>query len=392
MGCYVRIEPIMKHLKQLGNTIGVYSFSVPKQILSDSDYINVEINVAKIDKYPLFQPIPYYKTLEYYYGIYGFGDDNKLNNDLSNYEKAIMSFQPDLIISNLDIYANIIAKKLHIPLISIIQGFFHPDLYKKKIFWWSKDEIKDGKLGNIILNNINKILSSYNVLPIDMIQKLFVGNCTLIPSFYEFDRVENNKIIYYKPTVEGANIHNCEMNFEYLFDENTIFVYLGRLQEYLTGDLAKQLLRSLQDVVDEYDYKLLVSASYNKGYLNFEHKKINIIESWIPADVIYNKSKLVVHHGGHSSCMSSLIYKKPSLIIPSNTERLYNAKAMEYLGCGLNVTLQECVQQPRLFFEYVNKMIKEYEFYLKNTRICNQKLNDEINFSEAITTAINTIF
>ena len=64
MGCYVRIEPIMKHLKQLGNTIGVYSFSVPKQILSDSDYINVEINVAKIDKYPLFQPIPYYKTLE----------------------------------------------------------------------------------------------------------------------------------------------------------------------------------------------------------------------------------------------------------------------------------------------------------------------------------------
>jgi UDP:flavonoid glycosyltransferase YjiC (YdhE family) len=50
---------------------------------------------------------------------------------------------------------------------------------------------------------------------------------------------------------------------------------------------------------------------------------------------------LAIHHGGHSSCMGSIYHGKSTLIIPTNSERDWNAQRVEHLGFGKRLPLEE---------------------------------------------------
>jgi UDP:flavonoid glycosyltransferase YjiC (YdhE family) len=46
------------------------------------------------------------------------------------------------------------------------------------------------------------------------------------------------------------------------------------------------------------------------------------------------KSDLLVHHGGHGSCMTGLSAGTPAVIIPTYSERESNARRVAALGAG----------------------------------------------------------
>nr|WP_239565274.1 nucleotide disphospho-sugar-binding domain-containing protein [Brevibacillus fulvus] len=46
------------------------------------------------------------------------------------------------------------------------------------------------------------------------------------------------------------------------------------------------------------------------------------------------RARLFIHHGGHGSCMSAIMHGVPSLVIPTHSEREYNARKVWELGVG----------------------------------------------------------
>lgn len=62
------------------------------------------------------------------------------------------------------------------------------------------------------------------------------------------------------------------------------------------------------------------------------------IYNWIPVLDLYQDTDLIIHHGGHASCLSSLIYGTPTLVMPTHSEREYNARKLSELG-SLNLLI-----------------------------------------------------
>lgn len=64
---------------------------------------------------------------------------------------------------------------------------------------------------------------------------------------------------------------------------------------------------------------------------NFCHAK------YVPGLRMARKADLLIHHGGYGSCQTSLWAGKPSVIIPTFSERLSNAKRLERVGAAILV-------------------------------------------------------
>ncbi len=57
-------------------------------------------------------------------------------------------------------------------------------------------------------------------------------------------------------------------------------------------------------------------------------------EPWLPGIAMAEKSDLLIHHGGHGSCMTGLCAGTPAVIIPTFSERESNARRVVAMGAG----------------------------------------------------------
>jgi UDP:flavonoid glycosyltransferase YjiC (YdhE family) len=74
-------------------------------------------------------------------------------------------------------------------------------------------------------------------------------------------------------------------------------------------------------------------------------------------------SKLVIFSGGHTTCLETIKYVKPSVCIPTQPEQLGNAKKMQDLNCSILVKNRE---QLRLA---IQKIEERKEFYKNNVEM-----------------------
>lgn len=93
---------------------------------------------------------------------------------------------------------------------------------------------------------------------------------------------------------------------------------------------------------------------------------------------------MIIHHGGHGSCMTSLQYAIPSLVIPTHTERLYNAIMVEKLGFGNYIVpcRNKMTEMRDLFQEILTN--SQYYYNLK-------KIESKIGKFSGVEKAVNVI-
>jgi UDP:flavonoid glycosyltransferase YjiC (YdhE family) len=64
----------------------------------------------------------------------------------------------------------------------------------------------------------------------------------------------------------------------------------------------------------------------------------NVIhERYVPRLAMAARSDVLIHHGGYGSCQTALHAAKPSVILPTYTERESNARRLEQAGAGIIV-------------------------------------------------------
>ena len=98
-----------------------------------------------------------------------------------------------------------------------------------------------------------------------------------------------------------------------------------------------------------------------------------ILTEWVPATQLIKECDLFIHHGGHGSCMLSLTNGVPSIVIPTFSEREFNARQLKKMGTGTFITLEEL--SPESIWKEVNislnnkvlmHNVKEWANTLKN--------------------------
>jgi MGT family glycosyltransferase len=62
-----------------------------------------------------------------------------------------------------------------------------------------------------------------------------------------------------------------------------------------------------------------------------------IHERYVPGLAMAARSDVLIHHGGYGSCQTALHAAKPSVILPTYTERESNARRLEQAGAGISV-------------------------------------------------------
>jgi len=98
-------------------------------------------------------------------------------------------------------------------------------------------------------------------------------------------------------------------------------------------------------------------------------------------------SKMIVFSGGHTTCLETVKYAKPSVCIPTQSEQVGNARKMQNLNCSIVVKNRE---QLRLAIEKIEEKKQFYKSNLKAMNLYANKFNGPENAVAVIEDLVKT--
>lgn len=248
-------------------------------------------------------------------------------------QNTIVESAADVVVDFLNPFAVIAARVLGRPLVTVIQGNFHPQ--SEGFIWWKPPSIN---LPTCV-PTVNHVLADYSLPPIHALEELCVGDLTLSVGTSETD-----------PLPEGANVtyigavlwqtENAQLpdRFAALDQEKPlIWVYSGNPRYAGNNDIFDSMivLQACIAALANEDVQVVLTTGHHplpQELLplpaNFHHA------SYVPGLAMAERSDVLIHHGGYGSCQTGLYAGKPSVIIPTFSERESNARRIAALGAG----------------------------------------------------------
>ncbi|MGB9853451.1 MAG: glycosyltransferase [Candidatus Bathyarchaeales archaeon] len=74
-------------------------------------------------------------------------------------------------------------------------------------------------------------------------------------------------------------------------------------------------------------------------------------------------SRFIIFSGGHTTCLETIKYAKPSICVPTQPEQLGNAKKMQHLNCSI------IAENGKELRQAIQKLEEKKEFYKSNVRV-----------------------
>jgi uncharacterized protein (TIGR00661 family) len=346
LGPITRTFPIAEELKNAGAEVcfSVYDANAKKHLEQSGYKVFEDDDTTSPTTSLMIKPSSTFYNLDHYFAQMGFLDFNFANSWVSTRIKLIEEYKPDLIITDLSPHTHIAGKYLKIPVLSLTQSCLHPDGLS---------------LHGEVPRNLprvtpifNQILNRLGLETIKCMEELCVGDKTIVPSFPEIDPIENKSIEYIGP------IHSNFLHYEskQILSKNYILVYPGRLRDS-TGDTGIKIVEKIISASRQLPHQKFILATNESLKQNFSKipKNIEVIPSF--DTYMLKNASLFIHHGGHGSCLSSIVCEVPSLVIPTHSERYFNAKRLNQLGVG-DYLLPDMVTDDH-FIKMLNYMISD---------------------------------
>jgi len=255
--------------------------------------------------------------------------------------------EADVVVDFWNPMAVIAARALHKPLVTVIQSNAHPD--SQGFIWWKTPPVNIPTPVPVV----NKILADYGLPPVHKMGELCVGDLTLVVGTPETDPLPGNAdVTYIGPALwqkEGLELPGW-MN---MLDESKplIWVYSGNPHYSSSNGLLDSMvvLSACIAALANEDMQVVLTTGHHplpKELLplpaNFRY------EPYVPGLAMAERCDLLIHHGGYGSCQTGLYAGKPSVIIPTYSERESNARRIEALGAGAIVSVQNALAEKRV--------------------------------------------
>lgn len=416
LGLLTRSLPIAKELNKLGHKISFSSpAKVPNRLIKDAGFENLfpnhplyQIKLTNLgfnniinsfmhkkhrERYgnlfsflfKLIQAIPIKfapSTAEIYNmdhaaAIAGMMNKNFVRANCEAYKELILEFNADLIVDFWNPFVCIAARALNKPIVTVIQADGHPE--NKGLIWW-KEHPKDLPSAVPAINNI---LKSYGLKIINKMEELNIGDLTLVVGTPETDPIPKTAEGIYIGPILWQNSDAILPDWIEKIERNKplIWVYSGnpRYSKKRTVVDSEIIIHACIKILSEEDVNVILTTGHHelpKEILplpqNFHFAK------YLPGLLLAEKCDLIIHHGGYGSCQTSLYTGKPSVIIPTFSERESNARRIASLGAG-EVVLPKITPSNEKeidlneFREKV-KQVLSTQSYLKNAKKYSKKL------------------
>lgn len=344
LGTFIRLVPIMEILRARGHTLAYSAIDDVTKKMDALGFDRVEIPwVSGQDTSVLPPETPTWYDAGDYWAALGYKDRAWVRRLWKTYRDAIATFAPDVIVGDFGIEAHVAAELLGTPFAAVTQSCYHPDVKGGRLRYW--DPLPASKPS--IVEEVNDTRADLGLAAVQRFEDLFVGDVTIIPSFPEFDELSAiPPTTQYVGPILWDGLSNVSCRLATRPGRRSVFVYTGRLQDFV-GDSGLLLLRACVECFGGTDVDVTIShggvlaahgESVDGAALIGERLPPNInVVDWAPLEFVYSNFDVIVHHGGHGSCMATMLHGGPSLVVPTHSEREYNARALVRLGAGLMV-------------------------------------------------------
>ncbi len=276
-----------------------------------------------------------YPNLSTYYGFLGYTDPVFVRRKLASWLQALEPLRLQAIVSDCNLEAVLAAKVLGLPLVVISQSAFHP---QRSLRFWEDHHPEN----EAVVGNLNALLREHGVASdVRRVEELFVGHSTIYTSIPELDPAPDDAVVYTGPILWDGYGGNLEQGATVVrrlraLEGKLVTVYTGRMADLVSSDAGALLVGLLSRLSDERDYSVVIAT----GGLDDVPPEVRrrsservVFTSWVPGPELYD-SDLIIHHGGHGSCLASLVYGTRTLVLPTHSEREHNARQLSALGIG----------------------------------------------------------
>lgn len=328
-GPMIRCLPICIELKNRGYDIFYYSRDHSSYYMDLYGFKQVDVSYPK--RYDKGIGITKdWVDLEHFAATYE-NDKEYFFQKYSCWLDYMRELEPDIIISDFSLGSSLSGIILNIPVVSISQGsYLYPVKTHKNIRWW---EDCDKPSGTRVLSNANDFFKYHGQNTVDKFEEIFLRDHVFIPGIPEFDEFNSSGLpVEFVGPILWPGENKASIS-DIAGGKDIIFVYLGRLAD-TCGDSGRIILDSIKDVSKSFDATFLISTANFDAIKEAVPQNVKVITDWYSIKDTYSSSKLVVHHGGHGSCFGTLVHGTPSIVIPTHTEREFNARMMEKMGVG----------------------------------------------------------
>jgi UDP:flavonoid glycosyltransferase YjiC (YdhE family) len=271
--------------------------------------------------------------LDHYWGRFGFADPEHFAALVESRLRIVRELEPDVLLTQFCPPTEAIARITGIPLVCITQSCWHPA--GKRIDWWDPRRSDDYPRATPA---VNAVLERHGAAPIRRMEDLNRGDLTLLPSFPEFDPVDDPAARYLGPLhwESAGRMDTAEPS------RPPVVVYTGKLQDS-AGDSGQLILERVVEALQGTPVDTMIATGLGQDEVDLRpYQRPNIrVRDWVPLDELLPHCRLFIHHGGHGSCMAAIQAGVPSLVIPTFQEREFNARQLHALGLGDFLTPEE---------------------------------------------------
>lgn len=335
LGLPTRMVPIARALADRGHEVAIFNPApAPGKLIAEAGLTSLPMPSRPMPApaFNLTQLSEAWDVDHFFGGVYT--SEEYVRAALPVYLDLLRDYAPDVVVDSFDPLACLAARILKIPLVTVLQGNFHPA--SRGFKWWESERPAGLSSGTA---HVNRVIGEYGLAPLERCIDVMAGDLSLIVGTPETDPVDDRAdVTYIGPMVfQRDDAELPAWVSEISEGRPLIWVYPGnaRYAPVATPIDSIVVVRAAIEGLADEPVEVVLTTGFQDlpqelGELpkNFRHAP------YLPGPLMAARSDLVVFHGGHSSVMTTLNAGTPSVIIPTITERESNARRVAALGAG----------------------------------------------------------
>ncbi len=325
---------------------------------------------GKLSTPPVFHQIG---SLAYQVPRDGYVSERIVKYRLKQFGKIIDRFKPDVLIGDTHLLTRLIGKRYDIPVVQITRLAGFPE--RPNFSWWRQDEPPltepDGTAP------FRKAARDAGLEELQRTEDLLKGDRYVIPAIYKIEPVRNSeKDIYFTGPLNPTRFTPKRIPFSEEKNEYPrIYITIGGGS---TRYNEVQFFDTLIDIFNKSEFKVLITTAGKAPAKQFNGKAANVyFVDWVDGPSAVYHSDLVVHHGGYSTMIETLLIGKPAVVLPSHSEQEGNGNRLRKLQVGEVIPIYNEPLTPLEFTWPYGKytMNVAYTLDVNGTQL-KQKIND----------------
>ena len=283
--------------------------------------------ITKFSTPPVFHQIG---SLAYQIPRDGYVSERVVKYRLKQLGKIIDRFKPDVLIGDNHFLARLAGKQHSLPVVQITRVAGFPE--RPKFLWWM-----DTEPDLTVPDSVAPFRRAARDAGLEELQKaedLLKGDRYIIPAIYKIEpvRIAQKDFVFTGPLSPSRFTPKRIPFFEEKNEYPRIYITIG-------GGSARynevQFFNALIDIFNKSEFKVLITTANRVPAKQFKGKAANIyFMDWVDGPSAVYHSDLVIHHGGYSTMIETLLGGKPAIVLPSHTEQQGNGQRLANLQVG----------------------------------------------------------